>query len=77
VLSLDSSGANALLDTLDAWLDAGGSTAAAANALHCHRNTVLYRLQRITQLTGRRISHPAESAELIIALRALRLHGQE
>ncbi|WP_294180661.1 CdaR family transcriptional regulator [uncultured Schumannella sp.] len=77
VLSLDSSGANALLDTLDAWVEAGGSTGAAAAALHCHRNTVLYRMQRIAQLTGRRISHPAESAELVIALRALRLRGHE
>lgn len=33
-------------------------------------------MQRITELTGRRLSDPAESAELVIAFRALRLQGE-
>ena len=41
-----------LLATLRAWLSAGCSTAAAADALVVHRNTVTYRLGRIEQLTG-------------------------
>lgn len=62
-----------LLDTLEAWFAAEGSTNDAGRALHCHRNTVLYRLGRIADLTGRSVSRPAEAAELYVALRAVRL----
>lgn len=64
-----------LLDTLDAWYTAGGSTARAAERLHCHRNTVLYRINRVMALTGRSTADAAASAELYIALRALRIGG--
>ncbi|MBD5784694.1 helix-turn-helix domain-containing protein [Cellulosimicrobium terreum] len=62
-----------LLDTLEAWFRADGSTAEAARALHCHRNTVGYRLGRIEDLTGRSVNRPAQAAELYAALRATRL----
>ncbi|MFI7602444.1 PucR family transcriptional regulator [Actinoplanes sp. NPDC049681] len=62
-----------LLSTLDAWFAAGGSTAGAAERLHCHRNTVLYRLNRIAELTGRHTAHAQECAELYLGLRAVRL----
>ncbi|MEU8528808.1 helix-turn-helix domain-containing protein [Streptomyces sp. NPDC048629] len=64
-----------LLDTLEAWFAAGGSTARAAERLHCHRNTVLYRMNRIQELTGRGTADAVASAELYLALRALRLTG--
>lgn len=41
-----------LVATLRAWLDAGGSTSAAARALHVHPHTVGYRLRRVAELTG-------------------------
>ncbi|MFD0276840.1 PucR family transcriptional regulator [Kitasatospora sp. NPDC127111] len=66
-------GGAALLDTLDAWFAADGSTAEAARRLHCHRNTVLYRLGRIADLTGRTPTRPVDAAELHTALRARRL----
>lgn len=62
-----------LLATLEIWFTVGGSTSAAASRLHCHRNTVGYRLGRIAELTGRSISNPADAAELYAALRATRL----
>ena len=62
-----------LLETLDTWFSAGGSTARAASRLHCHRNTVLYRLNRIASLTGRNPASPDSSAQLYIALQAIRL----
>jgi DNA-binding PucR family transcriptional regulator len=62
-----------LLDTLEAWFAAGGSTARAAERLHCHRNTVLYRLNRVGELTNRRITDPQACAELYVGLRAARL----
>jgi hypothetical protein len=62
-----------LLDTLEAWFAAGGSTTEAAKRLHCHRNTVLYRLNRVAELTQRRITDPRACAELYVGLRAARL----
>ncbi|MFJ2896709.1 PucR family transcriptional regulator [Streptomyces sp. NPDC087218] len=60
-----------LLGTLRVWLDSGCSAARAAERLYCHRNTVLNRIGRIAELTGR----SAESGETrlgwALALRAL------
>jgi PucR family transcriptional regulator, purine catabolism regulatory protein len=36
----------------------------------CHRQTVVYRMQRIEEITGRRIAETAAIAELWLALRA-------
>jgi hypothetical protein len=63
-----------LLGTLEAWFEHGGSGTRAAAALHCHRNTVLNRLARIAELTGRDINDPRAAAELYAAVRARRLH---
>jgi len=57
-----------LLATLQAWLSAGCSTAAAAGALVVHRNTVTYRLGRIEQLTGRTLRDSSVRLELQLAL---------
>lgn len=73
LLTLPTADRDVLLDTLDVWFATGGSTTRAAEHLHCHRNTVLYRLNRITELTGRRTSSADSSAELYVALRAARL----
>lgn len=64
-----------LLGTLDAWFAARGSTSRAAAVLHCHRNTVLYRLNRIAQLTGRGVSDPRAAAELYVAIQTTHLDG--
>ena len=57
-----------LLATLRAWLSVGCSTAAAAEALVVHRNTVTYRLGRIEQLTGRSLRDSSVRLELELAL---------
>lgn len=64
---------NSLLATLDAWFASKGSTSDAAARLHYHRNTVLYRLRRIGDLTGRDFMNPAQAAELFVGLRAFQL----
>ncbi|MGW6377654.1 PucR family transcriptional regulator [Rhodococcus sp. NPDC055112] len=61
-----------LLDTVTAWLDAGGSAAGAATTLFCHRNTVLNRLRRIEDLTARSITDPRAMIELALAVEAAR-----
>jgi hypothetical protein len=62
-----------LLRTLSAWLEEDRSAAHAATRLHCHRNTVLNRLQRITALTGRPLHGRRAYVELSLALSALEL----
>jgi hypothetical protein len=61
-----------LLDTLEAWRDAGGSSERAAATLFCHANTVRHRLRRITEATGRSTTDPQDIAELCLALEAAR-----
>jgi PucR C-terminal helix-turn-helix domain len=51
-----------LLDTLETWLDTGGSTDAAAAALFCHPNTIRHRLRRLETATGRRLRTPRDVA---------------
>lgn len=59
---------DALLDTLDAWFDNGGSAERAANVLYVHPNTVRQRLRKLEQYTGRALGDPRAAAELCIAL---------
>jgi hypothetical protein len=47
-----------LLDTLAAFLASDGSPSRAADALYCHRNTVMHRLRRIESVTGRKLTDP-------------------
>jgi DNA-binding PucR family transcriptional regulator len=65
-----------LIGTIEAWFEHGGSGTRAAAALHCHRNTVLNRLARVADLTGRDINDPRAAAELYAAVRARRLQGE-
>ena len=62
-----------LLETLSAWLEENCSTANAAVRLHCHRNTVLNRLHRITSLIGQPLHGRTAYVSLSLALSAHRL----
>jgi hypothetical protein len=59
-----------LLDTLNAWLSTGGSVNRTANAVHCHRNTVINRLRRIESTTELDLADTTAHLELSLALRA-------
>ncbi|MFD8568388.1 PucR family transcriptional regulator [Streptomyces sp. NPDC057694] len=73
LLALPPADRDVLLDTLTVWLDCDGSAQRAAARLYCHRNTVLNRLRRCEQLTGRSLTRPADLVELGLALSAYRL----
>jgi hypothetical protein len=73
LLELDPSDRAVLLETLDAWLEYGGSAGRAATRLYCHRNTVFNRLRRLEQLTSRSLSRPRDLIEMTLALDAFRL----
>ena len=61
-----------LLDTLAAFFAFRGSAIEAGKHLYCHPNTVRHRLHRIERQTGRPLHDPRSSAELFVALEALR-----
>jgi hypothetical protein len=75
VLDLPPADREVHLETARTWLAAAGSTSAAAERLHIHRNTVRYRLQRLEELTGRDPSDPIAAAELHVALECARILG--
>ncbi|TWF79711.1 PucR-like helix-turn-helix protein [Pseudonocardia hierapolitana] len=60
-----------LLAAVRAYL-ATGSVAQVAARLYCHRNTVLNRLRRFTELTGRDVTVPADAAVVLLALQCTR-----
>ncbi len=61
-----------LLDTLAALLRHDGSPTHAAEDLYCHRNTVIYRLRQIEELTGRRLTDARDKLLLSLAMIARR-----
>lgn len=62
--------ADVLLETLEALLRHDGSPTHAATDLYCHRNTVIYRMKQIEQLTGRSLADPRDKMLLGLALMA-------
>jgi purine catabolism regulator len=64
-----------LFHTLEVYLDNGGNGVATAEALHIHRSTLNYRLQRITQLASIDLSDPGTRVNLHVAVKQMRLFG--
>ncbi|MGW0478736.1 PucR family transcriptional regulator [Nonomuraea sp. NPDC003214] len=59
-----------LLRTLDVFLETCGSWQRAADELYVHVNTLRYRMQRVEELTGRRMSSMRDRTDLYLALRS-------
>lgn len=57
-----------LVDTVAAFLDAGGALEATARALFVHANTVRYRLRRVAELCGEAPTDPRGALALQVAL---------
>lgn len=62
-----------LFRTLEAYLDAGGNGVGTAEALHIHRSTLNYRLQRIFQICDVNLQDPVIRMNLQVALKLMRL----
>ncbi|MFJ3599190.1 PucR family transcriptional regulator [Streptomyces sp. NPDC090126] len=73
LLTLGPAERSLLVETLETWLECGGSVGRAAARLECHRNTVFNRLRRLQRLTARSLSRPRELVDLVLALDVLRL----
>jgi sugar diacid utilization regulator len=60
----------ALVPTVRAYVDAGFNLTRSAEVLHVHPNTVMYRLRRVKELSGR---DPHDPDDLLILFLALKL----
>jgi purine catabolism regulator len=59
-----------MVRTLDAYLRFGGALAEAAAAINIHRNTLLYRLGRVEEITGVDLKDVGQRLNLYVALQA-------
>lgn len=73
VLELPAERGEPLLTTVCTWLRLGQSVSATADELHCHRNTINYRLRRFAELTGRPLADNFWLAQVAVALEAARI----
>jgi purine catabolism regulator len=62
-----------LLRTLEAYFNHLGNLRATSEALHVHRNTLLYRIERIKEISGMDLDNAEEHFALWLALRAHRV----
>jgi len=65
----------ALLDSLRVFLQENRSWQGAAGRLHVHKQTLVYRMRRVEQLTSRSLSNTADVADLWLALQAATASG--
>jgi len=68
-------GVEPLLQTLEAYFEAGGNSSLAARSLHLSVRAMTYRLAKIAELTGRNPADPAERFELQTAVIGARMLG--
>jgi purine catabolism regulator len=61
------------LITLEAFFDEHGNLSQTANKLHVHRNTLLYRMERIGQIGGFDLDNPETRLAVHLALKIRRL----
>ncbi|WP_246368265.1 PucR family transcriptional regulator [Kibdelosporangium persicum] len=64
-----------LITTLDAYLRTGGDARSAAEALHLHRSTLYYRIDRIADITGANLRDGDTRFDLTLGLRVAALLG--
>lgn len=70
LVEYDRAHGTALVRTLGAYVDGGFNLSRSAEVLHVHPNTVLYRLRRVKELSGR---NPQDPDDLLILFLALKL----
>jgi PucR family transcriptional regulator, purine catabolism regulatory protein len=69
----DANHAAEYIETLEGFFACNGNHARAAEVLHLHRNTLLYRLGRIEELTGRDLNDPETRLSMQLALKIRRV----
>ncbi len=75
VLAYDAQRGTSLVETLAAWFATGARVRESAERLHVHPNTVVQRLDRVTELLGAEWRDPARGLDVQLALRVHRLRS--
>lgn len=75
VLDYDAAHDSRLVASLQAFLSHNRSWQRAAASLHVHRQTLVYRMHRVEDLTGRRLDRTEDVVELWLALQAAEASG--
>jgi purine catabolism regulator len=75
LLEYDAAHGAELVRSLRVFLELNRSWKDAADALHIHKQTLAYRLRRVEELTGRRLSDTGSLADLWLALKAAEWSG--
>jgi hypothetical protein len=70
VLELPAERREPIIKTVRTWLQRDQSVSATAAEMHCHRNTVNYRLRRFSELTGRSLADNVWLAQVVLAIEA-------
>lgn len=70
---MDYEGSGDLLETLDAFCDRLGNLSQTAERLFIHRNSLLYRMERISQLAGIDMNNPDTRLAVHLALKIRRM----
>jgi purine catabolism regulator len=65
-----------LVESLKVYLSHNRSLKATSNALHVHKQTVVYRMRRVEELTGRRLGRIEDVVDFWLALRSLDVLGE-
>ena len=69
VLAYDAVHEGGLVPSVRVWLEHDRQTDRAARALHIHPNTLLYRIRRFEQISGRSLASTESLAEVWLAMR--------
>jgi len=77
LLNYDREHRSELVKSLKVFLEENRSWLHAAKTLHIHKQTLVYRIRRVEELTGRRLDNTADVAELWLALRAHELSSEK
>ncbi|HUS93811.1 MAG TPA: helix-turn-helix domain-containing protein [Patescibacteria group bacterium] len=67
---------SSLVKTIDAYFDYRGNISQTSERLFVHRNTLLYRLERIQEVTGQNLENPDERLALHLALKFWQLRPE-
>lgn len=70
LIEYDEEHGSELVHSLQVYFDANRSWKAASNTLGVHRQTLVYRMQRVSELTDRNLANVDDIAELHLALKA-------
>jgi purine catabolism regulator len=73
VIAYDAENDSRLLQSLEVFLDCNRSWKEGADRLGIHRQTLVYRMRRVEELTGRKLQTLQDQTDLYLALKTMRM----